>query len=280
MKRTLTIVAATLAGTLLAVFFVLNAGLVEQEIERRIDSSITVDDAAVPPHDGRHARAAILPGNRAETLLNGDRIFPAMLQASVKRARQSASRITIYWQGTIGKQFVDALTSAPVPREGARAARLVWQRKDRFGVFKDMEEPASRSGVTIVQIGTRSRRLNNRTHASCSSLYCRIGSPLRRNRGRMVGNGRIRTTGGIPLSYEPGRRADAIRVSRQLGRSDGKSIAWSGLLSGAQAPGTALRAGIHELARWRRRKHAAHVSAIDRRGHQEHPVVRCVFRPG
>ena len=51
----------------------------------------------------------IVPGNHVETLLNGDEIFPAMLEA-IRDARRSITFETfIYWEGEIGERFTDAL---------------------------------------------------------------------------------------------------------------------------------------------------------------------------
>ena len=52
----------------------------------------------------------IVDGNHIDTLLNGDQIFPAMLEA-IKGARESITFETyVYWGGDIGKQFADALS--------------------------------------------------------------------------------------------------------------------------------------------------------------------------
>jgi cardiolipin synthase len=52
----------------------------------------------------------IKAGNRVETLLNGDEIFPAMLEA-IASARESITFETfIYWKGDIGERFTRALS--------------------------------------------------------------------------------------------------------------------------------------------------------------------------
>lgn len=56
--------------------------------------------------------APMIEGNAIELLLNGDAIFPAMLQA-IREARHSVHLLTyIYWQGDIACQFADALADA------------------------------------------------------------------------------------------------------------------------------------------------------------------------
>ena len=53
---------------------------------------------------------AIVEGNAVDSLLNGDQIFPAMLKA-IREARRTITFETyIYWSGSIGDEFVAALT--------------------------------------------------------------------------------------------------------------------------------------------------------------------------
>jgi len=52
-----------------------------------------------------------IPGNKVDTLVNGDQIFPAMLRA-IRDARQTISFETyIYWRGDIAEEFADALSA-------------------------------------------------------------------------------------------------------------------------------------------------------------------------
>jgi cardiolipin synthase len=56
----------------------------------------------------------LLTGNRVDTLLNGDEIFPAMLEA-IRNARRTITFETyIYWSGTSGR-------SSRTPSRNARA---------------------------------------------------------------------------------------------------------------------------------------------------------------
>ena len=51
----------------------------------------------------------IIKGNKVETLLNGDQIFPSML-AEIQAVKSTLTFETyIYWSGSIGREFVDAL---------------------------------------------------------------------------------------------------------------------------------------------------------------------------
>jgi cardiolipin synthase len=108
---------------------------------------------------------ALLPGNKVDTLVNGDEIFPAMLQA-VRGARRSITfESYIYWKGDIGRQFAEALA------ERARAGVQVRVLLDWAGSYKMDEDSINEMGRAGVQIMKyhkprwfRFRHLNNRTH--------------------------------------------------------------------------------------------------------------------
>ena len=69
----------------------------------------------------------IEPGNRVETLVNGDQIFPSML-AAIRGARRSIDLESyIYWKGEIGEEFTRALC------ERARAGVAIHVVLDWFG---------------------------------------------------------------------------------------------------------------------------------------------------
>ncbi len=109
--------------------------------------------------------ADVLDGNRIEALLNGDEIFPPMLQA-IRNARKSITFETfIYWSGAIGREFADAL--AERGRAGVKVHVLLdWVGSNKMdaSVLAEMEQ----AGVQVkkyhepkwYQLG----RLNNRTH--------------------------------------------------------------------------------------------------------------------
>jgi len=98
-------VAATAAGALLA----LNLITPERRLQRRVARLYATDSPQFLRSMSVLLGPAILPGNRMEVLLNGDEIFPAMLDA-IGAARQSITLATfIYWAADIGKQFATAL---------------------------------------------------------------------------------------------------------------------------------------------------------------------------
>ena len=113
------------AGTLALTVLVLNLSSGERKVDHRIAPLYAVGDADFVRCMGNLLGPPLVDGNSVVTLLNGDRIFPAMLDA-IRGARRTIDFETyIYWSGTIGKHFADALSRAGARRrQGARPARL------------------------------------------------------------------------------------------------------------------------------------------------------------
>jgi cardiolipin synthase A/B len=107
----------------------------------------------------------VLEGNHAESLLNGDRIFQAML-AGIQQAQRTLTFETyIYWSESIGEEFATALS------ERARAGVKVHVLLDWIGSFKidNKHLDAMReAGVEIERFHKphwlHIPRFNNRTH--------------------------------------------------------------------------------------------------------------------
>jgi cardiolipin synthase len=129
---------------------------------------------------------SLIDGNRAETLLNGDEIFPAMLKA-IREARKTITFETyIYWSGEVGKQFADALSERAL--KGVKVHILLdWVGSQRMeGALLD---EMRKSGVQIEKYHPLAwynlDKLNNRTH-----------------RKLLVVDGRIGFTGGVGIADE------------------------------------------------------------------------------
>ena len=78
-------------------------------------------------------------------LLNGDEIFPAMLEAIRGRKRTITFETYIYWSGEIGEEFADALTE--------RAAAGV-----KVHVLLDWVGSGKMDQTTLERDGERGRR--------------------------------------------------------------------------------------------------------------------------
>jgi cardiolipin synthase len=119
---------------------------------------------------------ALVDGNKTTTLLNGDEIFPSMLQA-IRAAKKTITFETyIYWSGDIGKEFADAL--AQRARAGVKVHVLVdWvgSQKMEKALFDEMRE----AGVEIEKYHPLAwytlDKLNNRTHRKLLVVDGRVG---------------------------------------------------------------------------------------------------------
>jgi cardiolipin synthase len=108
---------------------------------------------------------ALTEGNRVTTLINGDLIFPAMLEAIHSAERTITFETYIYWSGKIGKAFADALSERA--RRGVKVHILLdWVGSQKMD--KALLDEMSRAGVEMRRYHPLSwrtvDRLNNRTH--------------------------------------------------------------------------------------------------------------------
>lgn len=119
---------------------------------------------------------AILPGNRITALQDGDEIFPDMLAAIASAQRSITFETYIYWSGTVGKQFADALA------ERARAGVSVLVTIDWLGSVK-MEDALlqqmRQAGVGVERYRPLDwynlDRVNKRTHRKLLVIDGHIG---------------------------------------------------------------------------------------------------------
>src|SRR5688572_30535172 len=103
------ILGLVVLGALLAVLAANVFTNTEKKLTRPVAHLYAATDEQFERTMGSLLGPPMLAGNRIDTLINGDQIFPAMLQA-IRSARQTITFETyIYWSGDIGKQFADAL---------------------------------------------------------------------------------------------------------------------------------------------------------------------------
>ncbi len=129
---------------------------------------------------------AMVAGNKVDTLLNGDQIFPAMLEAIRSAKRTVTFETYIYWSGDTGRKFADAL--AERARAGVKVHILldwVGSQKMEEKYLKEMEA----AGVEIQRYHPLTwytlDRMNNRTH-----------------RKLLVVDGTVGFTGGVGIADE------------------------------------------------------------------------------
>ena len=175
-RKTLWIALAGGAVTLVAVLLVLNLSVGEKRIEEKLERVYSIDD----PQFRRSLSALLGPplvdGNRIDSLINGDQIFPAML-AAIRAARRTITFETyIYWSESIGREFADALI------ERARAGVKVHVLLDWIGSAK-MEDKylqeMKAAGIEIERYHaphwSNLSRMNNRTHRKLLVLDGAVG---------------------------------------------------------------------------------------------------------
>lgn len=178
-------IVATVVLTLLGTLIVLNLRA-EKKIGVRPVHLYSVDDPQFARSMSLLLGPPLLEGNRVETLINGDRIFPSMLQA-ISSARETIDFETyIYWSGDVGRQFAEAL--ADRARAGVKVQVLVdWVGSQKMD--NDSIELMKRAGVDFRKYRPlrwyNLARVNNRTH-----------------RKLLIVDGRTGFTGGVGIADE------------------------------------------------------------------------------
>ncbi len=152
-------------STLVVVFLLVNLGIGEKKVGYCIESFYPVEDPQFVHVMGVLLGPPVVRGNRYRVLLNGDEIFPAMLDA-IRGARRSVCFETyIYWSGDIGEAFADALSERARAGLGVHVL-LDWVGSNRIAdrYLDEMRD----AGVKIERYHPPSwfglGRLNNRTH--------------------------------------------------------------------------------------------------------------------
>lgn len=164
--------ALTLVGGVLALNFMPS----EKQIEARLVRLYDTNDPQFRRSLGVLLGPPILEGNKVEALLNGDQIFPSMLEA-IRSAKKTITFETyIYWSESIGREFADALM------ERARAGVKVHVMLDFMGSMKmDLAQidAMKNAGVQVQRyhkpVWWKLARLNNRTHRKLLVIDGKVG---------------------------------------------------------------------------------------------------------
>lgn len=168
--------------------FIVGANFVrnEKKVEHVVVSPYGIDDPQFPRSVSALLGPPLVDGNTVTELLNGDAIFPSMLDA-IRGARSTITfESFIYWSGDIGKSFATALA------ERARAGVKVLVLLDWAGSVRmepSLIDELEQAGCQVVRYHAPKwyhlTRLNNRTH-----------------RKILVVDGRIGFTGGVGIGDE------------------------------------------------------------------------------
>lgn len=167
--------AIGLLAAAVSVLIGLNLALGDKQIDAPLTKHYSVGDPQFMRAMSSVIAPAFLPGNRLAALLNGDEIFPAMLNA-LRAARVSITLETyIYWAGSIGDEFSVAFT------EAARRGVLVKVLLDWVGGRLDHGhlQRMRDAGCEIRRYNpprwSTLATMNNRTHRKLMVVDGRIG---------------------------------------------------------------------------------------------------------
>jgi cardiolipin synthase len=140
-------------------------------------------------------------GNAVTTLVNGEQIFPPMLEAIRGAKRTIDFETYVYWRGEIGQKFTDALS------ERASNGVQVHVMVDPVGsdkIDKKYLQQMRDAGVKVVEFHhlklydwTSAQKLNNRTH-----------------RKLLIVDGEVGFTGGVGIADEWAGNADSPKHYR------------------------------------------------------------------
>lgn len=169
------IVVLTALITLGFVVLTLNLSLGDKQIDTRLPRLYPVADEQFPRTMGMILTPALVSGNRIENLLNGDETFPAMLSAIRSAQRTITFETYIFWSGSIGREFAEALIGRA--QHGVRVHILFdWiGGKLDDALLTRMRE----AGVEIRRYNTphwyNLDKLNNRTHRKLLVVDGQVG---------------------------------------------------------------------------------------------------------
>ena len=102
-------VALSILGTFMVVLLVLNFRKPEKDPHHKVERLFDIKSPQLKREMGALLGPAIVSGNIVQALENGDEIFPSMLAAIGAAQRTITLETYIYWSGTVGEQFAEAL---------------------------------------------------------------------------------------------------------------------------------------------------------------------------
>jgi len=166
---------AWIALSFVATLLIANLSLGNKEIDKPLQRLFSVDSPQFQWVMGTALTPPMVGGNQVQALVNGSEIFPAMLDA-IRSAQTSITLETyIYWSGSVGREFTDALLERS--QQGVRVKVLL----DWFGSELDdnLLEQMRTGGVDIHRYNPPAwhnlHRMNHRTHRRLLVVDGRVG---------------------------------------------------------------------------------------------------------
>lgn len=181
----LTAILVTLLVTALVLFIVGNVATTEKRLLYRPRRLYTSGDADFRRALGILLGPPMVPGNRVTSLVNGEQIYPAMIEA-IRSARTNITFETFVFRDAMGATFVEELSAAA--RRGVQVHMLLDWLGSRT-MDSDLLAAARSAGCDMHLYHPPSwyhlGRLNNRTH-----------------RKLLVVDGKVGFTGGVGMGVE------------------------------------------------------------------------------
>jgi len=151
------LVAAIVTATVLAI------AQDQETVELR--SAISAEDPAAPEYLATLVAADLVESNTYDVLVNGDQVFPAMLQAIAAAKERISFETYIYDKGRVADQFTDALEKAA--RRGV-TVNIILDALGTGSMEKSHFERLQNAGCHIVNFNPTAwytlEELNYRTH--------------------------------------------------------------------------------------------------------------------
>lgn len=149
---------------------------IEKAVSEPITCSYSVSDVAFRESISHLLRRPLLPGNRIETLINGDQIFPAMFETIAGAQKTITLENFIFRSGTLSAKLV------PLLCDKAKAGVKVHLIMDSLGCAKLKQEELDRleaAGVEFVKYNRpewhKLLRVNHRDHRKILVVDGRVG---------------------------------------------------------------------------------------------------------
>lgn len=178
------VILASVVLTAIVILVAMNLMGGEKKIRQEVRHAYGVDDPQFLRAMGVLLGPSLVSGNRVETLLNGDQIFPAMLSAIRSAEKTITFETYIYWSGDVGQQFADAISERA--RHGVKVHVLLdWVGSSKAddsliaamkGAGAEIEKYHPPHWYTL-------NKMNNRTH-----------------RKLLVVDGKVAFTGGVGIA--------------------------------------------------------------------------------
>lgn len=175
MYSTLLVVLVTVIVTVLATILFRNLATPERRLDYQL-MELSVDDPTFERCMAHLLGPSLIGGNKITTLNNGDEIFPAMLGAIRSAKRTITFETYIYWSGTIGREFAEALA------ERSRAGVKVHVLLDWLGsqsLDNESLELLRSAGVEVERYRPLRwyslSRINSRTHRKILVIDGQLG---------------------------------------------------------------------------------------------------------